>query len=143
MIDEDQSGTLVKDEVVTAVQTKKDVMEFLSNCGNANLQYLCVPSRLAQALAVVDTDGDGEITITEWESAIETALKAKLEQARARREAQAAADRRELEAFTEECGAARSSAIPPRVAATRARPLAATWMSREPRRRRSRDVDIP
>ena len=100
MIDVDNSGTLTKAEIVESVQTDKQVITFLSNCGNANLQYLLVPSRLQAALAVLDTDSDGEIDATEWESAIEQALKAKLEQRRVAREAAAAANRKEIEEFT-------------------------------------------
>ncbi|KAH8060901.1 hypothetical protein JL720_13491 [Aureococcus anophagefferens] len=43
MIDKDQSGSLDKAEVVKAVRTDKQVIDFLVNCGNPNLQYLLVP----------------------------------------------------------------------------------------------------
>ena len=102
MIDADGGGTLDKAEIVTAVKENQEVIKFLSNCGNENLMYLLVPSRLDHALACLDTDQDGEITAPEWEMAIEQALKAKLEQRVAQREAQAAADGRELEAFKEQ-----------------------------------------
>jgi len=42
------------------------VINFLINCGNKNLQYLLVPSRLDKALAEMDTDRDGHIDIDEW-----------------------------------------------------------------------------
>ena len=42
------------------------VIKFLVNCGNKNLQYLLVPSRLESALAVLDTDRDGHIDMVEW-----------------------------------------------------------------------------
>ena len=58
MIDKDDSGTLDKAEVVDAVKNDKKVIKFLCNCGNQNLQYLLVPARLEQALAVLDTDRD-------------------------------------------------------------------------------------
>ena len=102
MIDADGGGTLSKAEIVDAVKNNDEVIKFLSNCGNENLQSLLVPSRLEHALNCLDTDSDGEITAPEWEAAIEQALKAKIEQRRAAREAQAAADRRELEAFKEQ-----------------------------------------
>ena len=69
--------------------------------GNPNLQYLLVPARLEQTLAVLDTDSDGEIDACEWENAIELALRNKLEMRAAQREAAAAANRKEIEEFTE------------------------------------------
>ena len=66
MIDKDDSGTLDKAEVVDAVKNDKKVIKFLCNCGNQNLQYLLVPSRLDKALAEMDTDRDGHIDIDEW-----------------------------------------------------------------------------
>ena len=42
------------------------VIKFLVNCGNKNLQYLLVPSRLDKALTEMDTDRDGHIDIDEW-----------------------------------------------------------------------------
>ena len=42
------------------------VINFLINCGNKNLQYLLVPSRLDKALTEMDTDRDGHIDIDEW-----------------------------------------------------------------------------
>ena len=66
MIDKDDSGTLDKAEVVAAVKNDKKVLKFLCNCGNQNLQYLLVPSRLDKALAEMDTDRDGSIDADEW-----------------------------------------------------------------------------
>ena len=74
MIDKDDSGTLDKAEVVDAVKNDKKVIKFLCNCGNQNLQYLLVPSRLDKALAEMDTDRDGSIDADEWEQCIEIAL---------------------------------------------------------------------
>ena len=42
------------------------MIDFLTNCGNKNLQYLLVPSRLEAALAQLDSDRDGEIDCNEW-----------------------------------------------------------------------------
>ena len=42
------------------------MIRFLTNCGNKNLQYLLVPSRLEAALAQLDSDRDGEIDCNEW-----------------------------------------------------------------------------
>ena len=66
MIDEDDSGTLTKDEITTAVKANKEVIDFLVNCGNPNLQYLLVPARLEAALAELDTDRSGEVDLPEW-----------------------------------------------------------------------------
>ena len=102
MIDKDDSGSLDKAEVVKAVRTDKKVIDFLVNCGNQNLQYLLVPARLESALAILDTDRDGEINMPEWEEAIETALATKLEQRAAQREMQAKAAQKEIAEFTAE-----------------------------------------
>ena len=45
MIDADGGGTLSKAEIVDAVKNNDEVIKFLSNCGNENLQSLLVPSR--------------------------------------------------------------------------------------------------
>ena len=66
MIDKDDSGTLEKEEILRAVRADQEVINFLTNCGNKNLQYLLVPSRLEAALAVLDTDRDGTIDAIEW-----------------------------------------------------------------------------
>ena len=66
MIDKDDSGTLEKEEIFRAVRADQNVINFLTNCGNKNLQYLLVPSRLEAALAVLDTDRDGTIDAIEW-----------------------------------------------------------------------------
>ena len=42
------------------------MIRFLTNCGNKNLQYLLVPSRLDAALNAMDTDRDGHIDADEW-----------------------------------------------------------------------------
>ena len=51
---------------VTAVRANKEVIKFLTDCGNKNLQHLLVPSRLESALAQMDTDHDGTIDADEW-----------------------------------------------------------------------------
>ena len=102
MIDKDDSGFLDKEEIVTAVRADKEVIDFLTNCGNKNLQYLLVPSRLEAALAQLDSDRDGEIDCNEWEEAIETALRNKLAQRAKAREAQAKAAAKEIAKFTSE-----------------------------------------
>ena len=102
LIDKDGSGTLEKPEIVQAVRADKEVINFLTNCGNKNLQYLLVPARLDSALAQMDTDRDGEFSLSEWEDAIETALSNKLAQRAAAREAQRKAAAKEIAEFTGE-----------------------------------------
>jgi Ca2+-binding EF-hand superfamily protein len=102
MIDKDESGTLEKEEIVRAVRADQEVINFLINCGNKNLQYLLVPNRLQAALAAMDTDHDGHIDLCEWETCIEIALQNKLEQRAAAREAQAKAAQKEIAEFTGE-----------------------------------------
>ena len=65
-IDKDDSGSLDREEIVKSVRADKKVIDFLTNCGNKNLQYLLVPSRLEAALAQLDSDRDGEIDCNEW-----------------------------------------------------------------------------
>ena len=100
MIDKDQSGTLTKKEIVDAVANDKEVITFLNDCGNPNLQYLLVPARLESALQQMDTDRDGHIDEGEWEEAIEVALSNKLADRAAKREMQAKAAQKEIEEFT-------------------------------------------
>ena len=100
MIDKDDSGTLDKAEVVDAVKNDKKVIKFLCNCGNQNLQYLLVPSRLDKALAEMDTDRDGTIDADEWEQCIEIALQNKLAARAAKRELDAKNAAKEIAAFT-------------------------------------------
>ena len=66
LIDKDMSGTLEIDEIVTAVKTDQEVISFLQNCGEENLQFLLQPARLKKALKALDTDGSGEIDVEEW-----------------------------------------------------------------------------
>ena len=69
LMDEDDSGTLVVDEIVKAVDPKKGnkkVIKFLETCGEPNLQFLVRPKTIRRALRVLDVSGDGEIDIDEW-----------------------------------------------------------------------------
>ena len=66
LIDKDGGGTLSHDEIVTAVKTDQEVISFLQNCGEENLQFLLQPARLKKALKALDTDGSGEIDVEEW-----------------------------------------------------------------------------
>ena len=59
-----QKGTT--ERPLHASRRSQGVINFLTNCGNKNLQYLLVPSRLEAALAVLDTDRDGTIDAIEW-----------------------------------------------------------------------------
>ncbi|KAH8092909.1 hypothetical protein JL720_5077 [Aureococcus anophagefferens] len=74
MIDKDNSGTLTKAEIVKAVAEDKEVVKFLQNCGEENLQFLLRPARLEKALEVLDTSKDGEVDADEWETAVNRGL---------------------------------------------------------------------
>ena len=76
------------------------MIRFLTNCGNKNLQYLLVPSRLDAALNAMDTDRDGHIDADEWEECIEIALNNKLAARAAKREADAKRAQKEIAEFT-------------------------------------------
>ena len=61
LIDKDGGGSLDKSEIVTACASDKEVIHFLSNCGEENLQFLLIPARLQKALEILDTDKSGEV----------------------------------------------------------------------------------
>ena len=61
LIDKDGGGSLSKSEIVTACASDKEVIHFLSNCGEENLQFLLHPPRLQKALEILDTDKSGEV----------------------------------------------------------------------------------
>ena len=82
------------------MKNNQKVIKFLINCGNKNLQYLLVPSRLEAALAAMDTDNDGHVDIDEWEECIEVALANKLAERAAKREFEAKQANKEIEEFT-------------------------------------------
>ena len=65
LIDKDGGGTLSTAEIVEAVKSDEEVIKFLRNCGEENLQFLLQPARLKKALEVLDEDGSGEIDIDE------------------------------------------------------------------------------
>ena len=69
LIDKDMSGTLEIDEIVTAVKTDQEVISFLQNCGEENLQFLLKPKRLDHALQQLDTDNSGEVDVEECTAA--------------------------------------------------------------------------
>ena len=48
------------------MKTDQEVITFLRNCGEENLQFLLQPARLKKALEVLDEDGSGEIDVEEW-----------------------------------------------------------------------------
>ena len=66
LIDKDGGGSLSKSEIVTACASDKEVIHFLSNCGEDNLQFLLHPPRLQKALEILDTDKSGEVDREEW-----------------------------------------------------------------------------
>ena len=66
LIDKDQGGTLSHSEIVEAVKSDKEVIKFLTTCGDENLSFLLHPPRLKKALEALDEDKSGEIDIEEW-----------------------------------------------------------------------------
>ena len=66
LIDKDQGGTLSHEEIVEAVKSDKEVIKFLTTCGDENLSFLLHPPRLKKALEALDADGSGEIDVEEW-----------------------------------------------------------------------------
>ena len=66
MIDKDGSGSLAIDEITRAVKEDQEVIDFLENCGEPNLQFLLRPKRLKKALEALDTDKSGEVDEEEW-----------------------------------------------------------------------------
>ena len=66
LIDKDQGGTLSHSEIVEAVKSDKEVIKFLTTCGDENLSFLLHPPRLKKALEALDADGSGEIDVEEW-----------------------------------------------------------------------------
>ncbi|KAH8062185.1 hypothetical protein JL722_3095 [Aureococcus anophagefferens] len=86
LIDTDGSASLDKDEIVRGVEVNGDVQKFLISCGNQYLQYLLVPARVKAMLWELDTDHDESISLEEWDAAIDSALKTKLDARRAGRE---------------------------------------------------------
>ena len=91
MIDVDNSGTLTKEEIKKSVKSDKEVIDFLKDCGEENLQFLLEPKRLDRALNALDTSQDGEVDVDEWEEAIQRGLKRRLEQLSEERERRARA----------------------------------------------------
>ena len=65
LIDKDGGGTLSTAEIVEAVKSDAEVIDFLKNCGEENLQFLLHPPRLDKALDALDTDKSGELDIEE------------------------------------------------------------------------------
>ncbi|KAH8092914.1 hypothetical protein JL720_5082 [Aureococcus anophagefferens] len=102
MIDKDNSGTLTKAEIIKAIAEDKDVVKFLKNCGEENLQFLLRPKRLEKALDVLDTYNDGELDIGEWEDAIHRGLAKRLDELANERERRERAALAEDEAFPTE-----------------------------------------
>ena len=101
MIDKDDSGTLTKAEITRSVSEDEDVIKFLRDCGEPNLQFLLVPARLQKSLEILDTSKDGELDLQEWEDAIRRGLAKRLDdmaEERERRERAAAAADEEFSA---------------------------------------------
>ena len=85
------------------MKTNAEVKKFLNDCGDRNLQYLLMPSKLEASLqGHRQRTARARSSCPEWEAAIETALKAKLAQRAADRERRAKEAAAEIAAFTAE-----------------------------------------
>ena len=62
LIDKDGGGTLSTAEIVEAVKSDAEVIDFLKNCGEENLQFLLHPPRLKKALAVSTRTSPARLT---------------------------------------------------------------------------------
>ena len=79
IMDADDSGTLSRDEILTAVREDKRVLGFLRECKEAVLRDLLVPERLEASLEEMDADKSGEIDMEEWINAVTLSLNAEME----------------------------------------------------------------
>ena len=64
IMDADDSGTLSRDEILTAVKEDKRVLGFLRECKEEVLRDLMVPEKLEENLEKMDTDKSGAV----WKS---------------------------------------------------------------------------
>ncbi|KAH8092915.1 hypothetical protein JL720_5083 [Aureococcus anophagefferens] len=94
LIDTDGSGTLTVDEIMRGVRYEPEVKQFLETCGSKVLTMLLEPKALKQAMAEIDKNTDGEISVDEWDMIIDMALNDKLEKLRADRAKRARPRRR-------------------------------------------------
>ena len=107
-----------------ACASDKEVIHFLSNCGEENLQFLLHPPRLQKALEILDTDKSGEVDREEWEEAINRGLAKRLQQLadeRERRERDGSGGRRRIHRRVFERGACGPFAASNRTGFPRAR----------------------
>ena len=65
--DTDASGLLDHDEIKTGVTSNQEVIAFVKDCGNQNLQDLLIPEKIEKSIKTLDTSGDGLIDAFEWE----------------------------------------------------------------------------
>ena len=94
LIDKDDSGALTKEEIVVAVKSDKEVVDFLKTCGEPNLVALTQPASLSKALDMLDTSKDGEMDMDEWMAAIKRGLAKRLDELADERERRERARRR-------------------------------------------------
>ena len=55
LIDTDASGLLDHDEIKTGVTSNQEVIAFVKDCGNQNLQDLLVPEKIEKSIKTLDT----------------------------------------------------------------------------------------
>ena len=66
IMDADDSGTLSRDEILTALKEDKRVIGFMRECKEAVLRDLLDPEKIEANLEEVDADKSGEIDMEEW-----------------------------------------------------------------------------
>ena len=91
IMDADDSGTLSRDEILTALKEDKRVIGFMRECKEAVLRDLLDPEKIEANLEEVDADKSGEIDMEEWINAVTLSLNAEMEKEKAARERAAAA----------------------------------------------------
>ena len=74
LVDEDQNGTLAKEELTKAMGEDEDVIEFIVRCPLPELQDLLNPETLEKSLVTMDEDDDGSISKDEWTEVMSKAL---------------------------------------------------------------------
>jgi hypothetical protein len=70
IMDADDSGTLSRDEILTALKEDKRVIGFMRECKEAVLRDLLDPEKIETNLEEVDADKSGEIDMEEWINAV-------------------------------------------------------------------------
>ena len=79
IMDADDSGTLSRDEILTALKEDKRVIGFMRECKEAVLRDLLDPEKIETNLEEVDADKSGEIDMEEWINAVRSSASRRVE----------------------------------------------------------------